>query len=85
MLRRFGQGDVVGFDSAILSVGIITGPLEGRDLEYHAFFPERCNVSVVTVAKDKRTIRMRVWERGTGEQSQKGARGWKERERARRG
>eukprot|EP00288_Rhodomonas_lens_P018715 CAMPEP_0177715576 /NCGR_PEP_ID=MMETSP0484_2-20121128/14068_1 /TAXON_ID=354590 /ORGANISM="Rhodomonas lens, Strain RHODO" /LENGTH=298 /DNA_ID=CAMNT_0019227585 /DNA_START=15 /DNA_END=911 /DNA_ORIENTATION=+ len=38
----------------------------GRDLEYHAFFPERCNVSVVTVAKDKRTIRMRVWERGTG-------------------
>eukprot|EP00287_Rhodomonas_sp_CCMP768_P012016 CAMPEP_0196722616 /NCGR_PEP_ID=MMETSP1091-20130531/4939_1 /TAXON_ID=302021 /ORGANISM="Rhodomonas sp., Strain CCMP768" /LENGTH=295 /DNA_ID=CAMNT_0042064365 /DNA_START=5 /DNA_END=892 /DNA_ORIENTATION=+ len=38
----------------------------GRDLEYHSFFPERCNVSVVTVAKDKSSIRMRVWERGTG-------------------
>ena len=31
-----------------------------------SFFPERCNVSVVTVAKDKKSIRMRVWERGTG-------------------
>jgi diaminopimelate epimerase len=38
----------------------------GHDLEHHAFFPERCNVSVVTVAKDKSKIRMRVWERGTG-------------------
>mmetsp|Transcript_43149 Transcript_43149/g.67599 ORF Transcript_43149/g.67599 Transcript_43149/m.67599 type:complete len:296 (-) Transcript_43149:171-1058(-) len=43
-------------------------PLEtiGRDLEHHSFFPEKCNVSVVTVAKDKKSIRMRVWERGTG-------------------
>ena len=31
-----------------------------------SFFPERCNVSVVTVSKDKKSIRMRVWERGTG-------------------
>lgn len=38
----------------------------GHDLEHHTFFPERCNVSVVTVAKDKKSIRMRVWERGTG-------------------
>mmetsp|Transcript_9244 Transcript_9244/g.18451 ORF Transcript_9244/g.18451 Transcript_9244/m.18451 type:complete len:295 (-) Transcript_9244:347-1231(-) len=38
----------------------------GKDLEYHSFFPERCNVSVVTVSKDKSQIRMRVWERGTG-------------------
>jgi len=38
----------------------------GHDLEHHSFFPERCNVSVVTVAKDKKSIRMRVWERGTG-------------------
>ncbi|EKX45255.1 hypothetical protein GUITHDRAFT_108894 [Guillardia theta CCMP2712] len=38
----------------------------GHDLEHHAFFPERCNVSVVTVSKDKKSIRMRVWERGTG-------------------
>jgi len=38
----------------------------GSDLEHHTFFPERCNVSVVTVSKDKSKIRMRVWERGTG-------------------
>ena len=38
----------------------------GHDLEHHSFFPERCNVSVVTVAQDKKSIRMRVWERGTG-------------------
>eukprot|EP00281_Chroomonas_sp_CCMP1168_P022015 CAMPEP_0206230058 /NCGR_PEP_ID=MMETSP0047_2-20121206/10037_1 /ASSEMBLY_ACC=CAM_ASM_000192 /TAXON_ID=195065 /ORGANISM="Chroomonas mesostigmatica_cf, Strain CCMP1168" /LENGTH=294 /DNA_ID=CAMNT_0053653417 /DNA_START=26 /DNA_END=910 /DNA_ORIENTATION=- len=38
----------------------------GHGLEHHAFFPEKCNVSVVTVAKDKSYIRMRVWERGTG-------------------
>ena len=38
----------------------------GHDLEHHSFFPERCNVSVVTVAADKKSIRMRVWERGAG-------------------
>jgi diaminopimelate epimerase len=38
----------------------------GHDLEHHNFFPERCNVSVVTVSKDKKSIRMRVWERGAG-------------------
>lgn len=38
----------------------------GHGLEHHAMFPERCNVSVVTVSKDKSYIRMRVWERGTG-------------------
>jgi len=38
----------------------------GHGLEHAKFFPERCNVSVVTVAADKSYIRMRVWERGTG-------------------
>jgi diaminopimelate epimerase len=41
-------------------------PEVGHSLEHHAFFPERCNVSAVTVSKDKKSIRMRVWERGTG-------------------
>jgi hypothetical protein len=32
----------------------------GHGLEHAKFFPERCNVSVVTVAADKSYIRMRV-------------------------
>ena len=39
---------------------------EGPLLEHHPWFPERANVEVVRVL-DRRTIEMRVWERGVGE------------------
>jgi len=38
----------------------------GPGLETHPFFPARTNVEFVRVA-DRRTIEMRVWERGSGE------------------
>jgi len=37
----------------------------GHDLEHHALFPERANVSFVEV-KDRGHLRLHVWERGTG-------------------
>lgn len=37
----------------------------GPTIENHSLFPERTNVQFATV-KDTETIRMRVWERGTG-------------------
>jgi len=40
----------------------VTGPL----FEHHEVFPERVNTEFVKVI-DKNTIRMRVWERGSGE------------------
>lgn len=43
-------------------------PLEeaGPEFENHAWFPNRINVEFVQVL-DKKTVNMRVWERGTGE------------------
>ena len=38
---------------------------EGPLLEYHAAFPERCNIEFVQVARDG-SLRTRVWERGSG-------------------
>jgi len=38
---------------------------EGRPLECAPIFPERCNIEFATVRPDG-TIRMRVWERGSG-------------------
>lgn len=38
---------------------------EGKKLEFHPAFPERCNIEFATVRPDG-TIRMRVWERGSG-------------------
>ena len=38
----------------------------GRLLETHPMFPRRTNVEFVTV-RDRRHLRMRVWERGSGE------------------
>ena len=38
---------------------------EGRALELAPIFPERCNIEFATVRPDG-SIRMRVWERGTG-------------------
>lgn len=39
---------------------------EGPLLEHHPWFPQRANVEVVRVV-DRRTLEMRVWERGVGE------------------
>jgi len=38
----------------------------GPMLEYHPLFPERANISLAQV-KSKSEIRLRVWERGTGQ------------------
>ncbi|MBP5742115.1 MAG: diaminopimelate epimerase [Paludibacteraceae bacterium] len=37
---------------------------EGKRLEHHKAFPERCNIEFATVREDG--IRVRVWERGSG-------------------
>ncbi len=37
----------------------------GKALEFHPAFPERCNIEFANVLPDG-TIRMRVWERGSG-------------------
>ncbi len=37
----------------------------GRDIEYNPLFPERINFEVIFI-ENKNTIKMRVWERGTG-------------------
>ena len=37
----------------------------GAALEHHPLFPERANISLAEVIDD-RTIKLRVWERGTG-------------------
>lgn len=38
----------------------------GRPLENHSYFPNRANVEFVNII-DKNNLRMRVWERGSGE------------------
>lgn len=40
-------------------------PLVGPTLEHAEIFPERCNIEFVSVLPDG-TLRMRVWERGSG-------------------
>lgn len=37
----------------------------GPKYEYHPLYPDRTNVEVVEV-RDRQTIRLRIWERGTG-------------------
>lgn len=70
-------GDGVGYKGTIVSMGNphfvmfvdditsfdlnAAGPL----LEHHSMFPDRTNVEVAQVLKED-TIRMRVWERGSG-------------------
>jgi len=39
--------------------------IEGSHLEHHPAFPERCNIEFAQVLPDG-TIRVRVWERGSG-------------------
>lgn len=38
---------------------------EGKKLEFDPLFPERCNIEFATIRPDG-SIRMRVWERGSG-------------------
>ena len=40
-------------------------PVVGKKLEFDPAFPERCNIEFVTRRPDG-TLRMRVWERGSG-------------------
>jgi diaminopimelate epimerase len=37
----------------------------GPELEHHPLFPQRANIGVAAV-RDRRNIRLRVWERGAG-------------------
>ena len=37
----------------------------GPKIENHYFFPEKCNVTLANI-KDKKNIRIKVWERGAG-------------------
>lgn len=39
----------------------------GRELETHAMWPDRANIEMAEVNADGTVIRMRVWERGSGE------------------
>jgi diaminopimelate epimerase len=43
----------------------------GREIESHKQFPERTNVVFVRV-QDRRTIELRIWERGVGETTASG-------------
>ena len=47
-------------------VGALDLPVIGPPLENHPLFPERVNVEFVEVV-DAETLKMRVWERGSGE------------------
>lgn len=49
----------------VQDVELIDVEHEGYALETAPIFPERCNIEFVSVHKDG-TIRMRVWERGSG-------------------
>ena len=40
-------------------------PTEGAKMEFNPMFPERCNIEFASIRPDG-TIRMRVWERGSG-------------------
>src|SRR5260370_31252497 len=51
----FFLDDVDGVDLAAL----------GPALEYHPIFPERANIGIAEIG-DRRSIRLRVWERGAG-------------------
>lgn len=57
-----GNPHYVIFVPDVLSLDIAE---EGKKLEFHPAFPERCNIEFATIRPDG-TIRMRVWERGSG-------------------
>lgn len=57
-----GNPHFVVFVPDVMSMDIAA---EGRPMEFNSAFPERCNIEFATVMPDG-TIRMRVWERGSG-------------------
>jgi diaminopimelate epimerase len=46
-------------------VGAVNLAALGPALEHHPLFPERANIGIAEIA-DRRSIRLRVWERGVG-------------------
>ena len=56
-----GNPHYVIFVDDIDAVDIVS---EGSRLEYHPRFPERCNIEFAQIKED--SIRVRVWERGSG-------------------
>lgn len=62
-----GNPHFVIFVDDIESIDLTT---EGKALEFHEIFPERCNIEFAQVlspdADGVQNIRMRVWERGSG-------------------
>lgn len=57
-----GNPHAVFFVDDVLDIPIAT---LGPRLEHNALFPERANIGVAAV-QDRKTIRLRVWERGSG-------------------
>ena len=57
-----GNPHFVIFVPEVLDVDL---PVVGKKLEFDPAFPERCNIEFVTRRPDG-TLRMRVWERGSG-------------------
>lgn len=57
-----GNPHAVFFVPDVLAIPLA---LLGPKLEHHPLFPERCNIEFVQVLGPQ-TLRMRVWERGTG-------------------
>lgn len=78
MIREPVRVGGVEYPMTAISMGnphavIFTGHVRGLDLqrlgpsiEYHGRFPRRVNVEFAQV-EDRRTVRVRVWERGSGE------------------
>lgn len=73
----FKVGGMEGFEGTFVSMGnphfvvFVPDVMDmdiasfGQRLEYDDAFPERCNIEFVTMRPDG-TLRMRVWERGSG-------------------
>lgn len=57
-----GNPHFVQFVEDSLSIDL---PVDGKKLEFDPLFPERCNIEYATLRADG-SIRMRVWERGSG-------------------
>ena len=75
VLRDFSHGRKSPNDGVFVSMGnphfvIFTEKIDdvvkdGQRLEYHSAFPQRCNIEYAHVQSDE-SIRVRVWERGSG-------------------
>ncbi len=75
VLRDFSHGRKSPNEGVFVSMGnphfvIFTEKIDdvvkdGQRLEYHSAFPQRCNIEYAHVQSDE-SIRVRVWERGSG-------------------